>query len=395
MNKVIKGMKVIPVEGKEKIEKGVVVIKDGKFQEVGVEGEIQIPSGSEVIELNSDLTVLPGLIDSHIHCLMDASGDPFKQLSENNDAYNVLQAAKNLNKALSAGITWVRDLGGKDYLEIGIKNGVENGLFKGPRMKIAGKTICMTGGHGYKTGREADGVSEVKKAAREQLKAGADVIKIMATGGVMTEGVEPGSPQLSREEIEAAVEEAHKAGRKAATHAQGTEGIKNAVLAEIDSVEHGIFLDDETIELMLEKDVFMVPTLAAPYWIIEAGEEKGVPEYAVKKSRDVMQSHQKSFKKALDAGVNIAFGTDAGTPFNLHGKNTFELKMMVEAGMTQMQAIESATIKSAELLDIEDKAGSITEGKIADMLIVKGDPSEDIEEIFNVEAVYKEGEKII
>ncbi|NLY50521.1 MAG: amidohydrolase family protein, partial [Firmicutes bacterium] len=223
------------------------------------------------------------------------------------------------------------------------------------------------------------------------LRAGADVIKLMATGGVMTPGVEPGSPQFTYEELKAGVEEANKAGRRTASHAQGTTGIKNAVLAGITSIEHGIFLNDEVIELMLERGTYLVPTLVAPYWIVQKGRAAGIPDYAVRKTEAVIDAHMASFRKALAAGIRIAFGTDAGTPFNEHGANTFELQLMVENGMSPMQALETATRSSAELLGISDKVGTLEPGKIADVVVLSGDPLADITAVRNVKGVIKEG----
>jgi imidazolonepropionase-like amidohydrolase len=208
----------------------------------------------------------------------------------------------------------------------------------------------------------------------------------------MTPGVEPGSPQLTLEELKAGVEEAGKAGRRTASHAQGTTGIKNAVLAGITSIEHGIFLSDEVIELMLEHGTYLVPTLVAPYWIVKKGRAAGIPDYAVKKSEDVIEAHLASFRKALAAGVKIAFGTDAGTPFNEHGANTFELELLVENGMTPLQALEAGTRVSAELLGIEDKVGTLEAGKLADVVVVAGDPLADIKAVRNVQVVVKEGQ---
>jgi imidazolonepropionase-like amidohydrolase len=309
-------------------------------------------------------------------------------------AKTTLRGAANLKKLLKSGVTFFRDMGGYEYIDIELKKSVNEGFIEGPEFLVSGKVLTMTGGHGYLMGRECDGVDEVRKAAREQLKAGADVIKIMATGGVMTPGVEPGSPQLTKEEIQAAVEEAHKAGRKTAAHAQGTTGIKNAVMAGIDSVEHGIFLDDEVIEMMVEKGVYLVPTLVAPYFIIEYGEEGGIPAYVVEKSKRVMESHLESFRKAYKAGVKIAMGTDAGTPFNYHDKSAYELKLMVEAGMKPMDAIVSSTKVAAELLGIEKDYGTLEQGKVADFIVLKDNPLENIETLLQVERVYKKGKLV-
>jgi len=385
-------MRLVDVENEEIIEDAVFTVEDDKFNFVG-NSEKDVDDFDEVVNFGGK-TVIPGLIDAHIHSLFDASGDPFGSLEAESASMITLKAANFMKKTLEAGIVAIRDMGGVDYLEMGLNEAIKSGLSKGPRMQLSGKLITMTGGHGHQFGREVDSPHEARKAAREQLKNGVDLIKIMATGGVMTEGVQPGAPQLTEEEMRAAIIEAHKAERKTATHAQGVEGIKNALRAGIDSIEHGIFLDDEAIELMVHNDVFLVPTLAAPYWIIDAGVEKGVPEFAVEKSKAVIESHAKSFQKAREAGVKIAMGTDAGTPFNKHGKNKFEIKMMVENGMKPIEAIKAATMGGAELMELTDKLGSISEGKLADMVVVDGKPDQDIEDIYEVAEVYKEGKKV-
>jgi len=392
MKKLFKNMRLVDVENEKIIEDAIFTVEEGKFSFVG-NSEEEINDFDEVVNLGGK-TVIPGLIDAHIHSLFDASGDPFGSLEAESASMITLKAANFMEKTLEAGIVAIRDMGGVDYLEMGLNEAIKSGLSQGPRMQLSGKLITMTGGHGHLFGREVDSPHEARKAAREQLKNGVDLIKIMATGGVMTEGVQPGAPQLTEEEMRAAIIEAHKAERKTATHAQGVEGIKNALRAGIDSIEHGIFLDDEAVELMVHNDVFLVPTLAAPYWIIDAGVEKGVPEFAVEKSKAVIESHAKSFQKAREAGVKIAMGTDAGTPFNKHGKNKFEIKMMVENGMKSIEAIKAATMGGAELMELTDKLGSISEGKFADMVVVDGKPDQDIEDIYEVAEVYKEGKKV-
>jgi imidazolonepropionase-like amidohydrolase len=236
----------------------------------------------------------------------------------------------------------------------------------------------MTGGHGHWVGREADGPDDVRKAVREQLRAGADCIKLIATGGVMTPGVDPRSPQFTEEEMRAGVEEAHKAFRVVGAHAQATEGIKNAVRAGVDSIEHGIYLDDEAVALMRERGTVLVPTLIAPVQISRHGIAAGVPAFMVEKSDRVQSVHRESFTRALHAGVRIAMGTDAGTPFNRHGANAEELALMVAAGMTPAQALVAATRTAAELLGLAEQTGTLAPGKQADLLVVEGDPLSEI-----------------
>jgi imidazolonepropionase-like amidohydrolase len=279
---------------------------------------------------------------------------------------------------LEAGVTTVRDMGGRDYVDLAIRDGIESGLLQGPRMICSGRLICMTGGHGWQFGREASGVDDVREAVREQLKMGVNFIKLIATGGVMTKGVDPGATQFTLEELMAGVEEARKAGRRTATHAQGTEGIKNSLWAGINSIEHGFFLDDEAIELMLEMNAYLVPTLNAPYQIVKGGVKGGVPRYAVEKSKAVMKSHFQSVRRACKSKVPIAMGTDAGTPFNRHGENPKEMELLVKAGMTLMESIVATTKIASEVLGLGKKVGTLEKGKLADLIVVDGDPIKDI-----------------
>lgn len=378
----------------EKYENAYFIVEDKKIIEVGNVDNISNQDNLNIVDL-SGKTVMPGLINSHVHITMEPIGDPVSLMANESAAKTALRGVSNLKKHLHSGTTFFRDLGASDGIDFDLRDAVSEGLIEGAEFLTAGKCLTMTGGHGWFIGREADGVDEMRKACREQLKAGADVIKIMATGGVMTKGVEPGSPQLSMEEMKAAVIEAHKAGKRTATHAQGTEGIKNAILAGIDSVEHGIFLDDEVIQLMIENGVYLVPTLVAPYFIVENGVEAGIPKHAVDKSNYVMKFHQESFKKAYKAGVKIAMGTDAGTPFNLHDKAPYELKLMTECGMTPMESIVASTKSSAELLGIIDNYGTLEKGKFADFLVLDEDPTENLDTLFNLNSVYKLGKKVI
>lgn len=358
-------------------EKGTVVVEGKLLKFIGEAKNVSISRKDKVFDL-SGKTILPGLIDAHVHLCVDGSPDPITSLLRESIPQTTLKAADHARRTLEAGVTTVRDMGGKDYIDLAIRDGIESGMLPGPRMLCSGKLICMTGGHGWQFGREANGVDDVRAAVREQLKAGADLIKLMATGGIMTKGVEPGSTQLTLEELIAGVEEAKKAGRRTATHAQGSEGIKNALWAGVNSIEHGIFLDDEAIDLILEMKAFLVPTLCAPYHIIRAGVKKGVPAFAVEKSKAVMKSHWESVRKAHRARIPIAMGTDAGTPFNRHGENLKEMELLVKVGLTPMEAIMATTKTASEVLGLGDKIGTLEEGKLADLIVVDGDPLKDI-----------------
>lgn len=386
-----KGFTLIDGNGQAPVENAYFVVEDKKILTLG-RGQAPEHDGA-VVDL-SGKTVMPGLINAHVHITMEPVGDPTALMIKDSVAKTTLRGVANLKKHLMAGTTFFRDLGAPAGIDFDLRDAVKEGLIEGPEFLTAGKCVTMTGGHGWFIGREADGPEETRKAAREQLKAGADVVKIMATGGVLTKGVEPGSPQLTLEEMKTAVEEAHKAGKKTATHAQGTEGIKNAILAGIDSVEHGIFLDDETIQLMLERGVYLVPTLVAPYFIVENGVKAGIPQYAVDKSNYVMKYHMESFTNAYNAGVKIALGTDSGTPFNPHGSAPSEIKLMVQCGMTPMDALVSATKSSADLLGISKDYGTLEEGKAADFLVLDENPLDNLDTLFNIQSVYKLGRKV-
>lgn len=377
----------------EVIEKGAVVTNASTITFVGPAKKIKSSKKDEVFDL-SKKTILPGLIDCHIHLCLDGSPDPVTSIAKDSIPTLTLRSAHHARMTLEAGVTTVRDVGGKDYIDLAIRDGIESRLIQGPRMVCSGKLICMTGGQGWQFGREANGTDEVRKAVREQLKVGADLIKLMATGGILTKGVDPGSTQFTLEELKAGVEEARKAGRRTVSHAQGCEGIKNALRAGINSIEHGIFLDDEAIELLLEMKAYLVPTLSAPYHIVKAGTKRGVPAFAVEKSKSVMKSHFQSIKNAHQAKVSIAMGTDAGTPFNCHGENLKELELLVEIGLTPMEALMASTKTASEVLGLEKKIGTLEKGKLADLIVVDGDPVRDItllQKRDKILAIMKEG----
>lgn len=337
-------------------------------------------------------TLMPGLLNCHVH-VMDPVGFPTSYkftLME-----KAFYAQKNCEEYLKSGITTVRNLGAEQNFDLEIKKAINEGLIKGPHMICSGRVICMTGGHGCTNGIEADGVDECRKAARQQLKNGVDVIKVMATGGVMTKGVEPGSAQLTQEEMAAIIEEAHKAGRKTATHAQGTQGIKNALYAGIDSIEHGIFLDQECIDYMKAHGVYLVPTLVAPQCICDAGVEHGIADYMVRKANYVKDAHVDSFKRAYKQGVKIAFGTDAGTPFNYHSNCLWELELMEKYGVDRMDILKICTHNSADLIGVLDAYGTIEQGKMADLVLLNQNPLDSISNVRDIQKVIKDGEIVV
>ena len=343
----------------------------------------------------SGATVLPGLIDCHVHLIYTGSADPQTQMEKSRPQDLAVLALVNAQTSLRGGITAVRDCGGKDYIEFAARDACNSGRFLGPTVRAAGRMICMTGGHGNRIGRVADGVDDVVKAVREQVHAGSDLIKIMATGGVMTPGVDPQDAHYSAAEMKAGIAEGHRFRKPCASHAQGRDGILNAVRGGIDSIEHGIFMDDQCCEEMLEAGTTLVPTLAALRNIL-AHKDKGVPAFIVEKSERVAEQHKRSITMFYKAGGRIAMGTDAGTPFNHHGENAMELAFMVDVGIAPADAITISTRNAAELNRL-DRQGRLAEGCLADLLIVEGDPVEDIGRVArrrHHRAVIKSGQSV-
>ena len=375
-----------------------VLIRDSQIQSVGQAHSLRLPE-SPIEEIDAcGGYILPGLIDTHVHLTLEGiniardMAVPFSM--------RFYKSVEYMRRTLEAGITSVRDAGGADA---GTKTAVEEGVVSGPRMQISITPLTMTGGHAdfwMRSGNEfhvfpahpgmpdgrCDGLEGVLVKVREVLRAGAEVIKICATGGVMSPTDQPDFTQFSPEELAVIVREAaYRGGIKVMAHAQGSEGIKNAVRAGVHSIEHGVYLDDEAIELMLKHGTFLVPTMIAPIAVLEAGEEGGMAEHAVRKARQVVEAQADSFRRAHKAGVKIAMGTDAGVlP---HGTNLRELGLMVDAGMTPMEAIVATTRTAAECLGWQDRIGTVEAGKLADLVITKSDPLRDIRSLENTDNI--------
>ncbi len=364
-----------------------VLIDDGRIELVG---DASDENPDERIDVSGQF-VVPGMIDSHVHLMMDARPDA-ESVQGDSEATLAYRAAENLRNQAEAGVVATRDLGAPATVAIDARDAVANGSIRGPRVQAAGKNVVMTGGHGHWFGREADGPAEVRKAVREQLKAGADAIKCMATGGVLTTGAQTGAPELTPTELEALVDTAHTAGRSTAAHCHGTKGIKNAVEAGIDSVEHGTFMDEEGAEMMAERDTYWVPTLSALKGIVE-NSDAGIPEQAVAKGQDAAGRMADAWEYALDAGVPIAMGTDAGTPFNDHADAAQELAYMVEYGLDEAGALEAATVNAADLLGLDD-TGMVEAGYRADLLVLPANPLEDVGAWQTPERVFLGGEQV-
>lgn len=330
--------------------------------------------------VDADLTleaaaVTPGLINCHVH--VEFSGEPdVSVLVLTAPPAKTISATVNVRRSLEAGVTTIRDLGGAEGNAIELREAIAKGIVPGPTIVPAGKAICMTGGHGHFIGREADGPWDARKAVREQLKAGAGCIKLIATGGVLTRGAVPGQDQLSEEEMRAAITEARTHGLRVAAHAIGTNGIKNALRAGVTSIEHGHLLDDEAIELFIKHDAFLVPTLCAPKRIVENAGLGKQPDYVIRKAMELYDNMCTNITRARQAGVTIAGGSDAGTPYNYHQDYAYEVELMQALlGMSAQQALTAATETAGRLLDVA--AGVLAPGRPADVLLLDGDLEND------------------
>jgi imidazolonepropionase-like amidohydrolase len=363
-------------DGTASVRPARVLIEGDRIVAVGEAA--RAPGASQVAFAGA--TILPGLIDCHVHLVDEGVADATTRDAEP-AAMRVLRTADHARRTVEAGFTSVRDVGGREHLEFGVRMAARAGLIRAPRMTLAGKIVSQTtAGARMWRGmyREADGPWDAVKAVREQIAAGADVIKVMATGAVLAPGHErPGAAQLSLEELRAVVEAAHRSGVPVAAHAHGIDGIRNAVEAGVDTIEHGTHLheDKAVMKTMARRDVFLVPTLKALGFIADPP-GPGIPEEIVAKARERRGDRDATFKAALDAGVPIAMGTDAATPFNRHGENADELGLMVSLGMTPAQAITAATASAAKAIRSAD-VGSLAAGKLADIAVWDGDPLED------------------
>jgi imidazolonepropionase-like amidohydrolase len=369
-----------------------IVIEDDRIAAIESAGATKTLTSATTVVDGGSLTVVPGLINMHAH--LDSMCGPDFAITARlaTEGASALAAAHNAWVTVRSGVTTVRDLGNPFAVAIAVRDAIERGLLRGPRIIAAGRLICMTGGHGWYIGIEADGPHEMRKAVRENLKAGADCIKVIATGGVLSPGVEVEHSQLELDELEVAVSEAHRAGRRVAAHAIGADGVKNALRAGVDTVEHGCYLDAEAIALFLSMNAVYVPTLSAPHWLREHRAE--LPPYAARKTDAVYQAHRESFAAALKAGVRIAAGTDAGTPFNHHDLFAHELRLMHELGMSAEDVLLSATSRAAAALGLEAECGTLAPGRSADIVLVDGDPRSDVRALERVRMVFARGRAI-
>jgi len=395
----IKAGRLIDVRFGRTLTDQAILIEGDRIKEVGSSQTVSAhaPTGARVIDL-SNSTVLPGLIDCHTHLTFDPSHSGYAALGISIPR-EALYGAKNAKVTLEAGFTTVRNVGAGGYSDIALRDAIDAGDVPGPRIDAAGPGIGVSGGHfdnsllapefHHSSDSIADGVPALMAKVREEVKYGADVIKIAATGGVLSKGDSPEATQFSDEEIRAVVVEAHRLGRKVAAHAHGAAGIKQAVLAGVQSIEHGSFIDEEGIRLMKEKGVYLVPTLYLADWFIENYQRLRVPEFMVEKAKVVMPAARQNIARAFKSGVKVAFGTDAAV--YPHGLNAREFAVMVKLGLTPMQSMQAATVNAADLLGWSDRVGSIEPGHFADIIAVNGDPVADVTVLEHVAFVMKGG----
>jgi len=389
MTSAITNATLIDGTGAPPVRGATVVIDDERISAAGA--GIEPPRDATVIDAGGR-TVMPGLIDSHVHLYGRVQSMQERMLTP--PSLQLFYGARNARRTLDAGVTSARDAGGSP---LGFKMAIERGLIPGPRLRISVGALSQTGGHGDGTmpsgvnpggiggtrGSEwpntlVDGPEEVRLAVRKLLRAGADFIKLCSTGGVMSPADEPAHTQFTPDEIAVMVYEARSQGKTCMAHAQGTEGIKNALRAGVESIEHGIYVDDEAIDMMKRSGAFLVPTLVAPVWVLRHAERApgSVLPQSVRKTKTVMEDHKRNIAHAIESGVRVAMGTDSGVGH--HGSNAEELQLMVECGMSAMDAIVASTKTASECIHMQHDVGTIEPGKFADILLVDGDPLDDI-----------------
>lgn len=361
------------------IEPATVIVRDTKIHAAGLSRTIAIPRGATRVN-GRGLTLLPGLIDCHVHLCWRGEADVVKAVEQETPIETLLKASRSAGQTLEAGVTTVRDVGSRDHLIFALKKAIDNGLTPGPRIIGAGLAICMVGGHLRRViAQEVEGVEQVRQVVRQQIVAGAEVIKVIASGGVLTPGTSPEQAQMTLDELSAAVDEAKRAERKVAAHAHGASGMKNAIHAGVHSIEHATLMDEEAAGLFEKHAVYMVPTLSALATTGACRRGCGIPDDALEKAKAMTKRHQSSFRQAHQRGLLIAMGTDAGTPFNYHGDNAQELERMVAYGMSPMEAILTSTSAAARLIGIDDQVGTIEPGKQADIVLIEGNPLKKID----------------
>ena len=401
MKQAIKCGKLFDSQNGKVLEDKVVIIEDKTIYDVIDLREFAQEPDMEVIDL-SDKFVTPGLTDLHVHSGMNGEGNDRMDLLHHTPAELTLYSLKNVQQDLYAGFTTLRDCGSQAFVSVALRDAINKGDFEGPRMFVSGYALGSTGGHAdshYAPGVTCtaeehpiiDGPDSARKAARFNLKNGADFLKFMSTGGVMSKGTTLGAQQLCDDEIAAIIEIANLYGVHTATHAHGTNGIKAAVRAGVTTVEHGMILDEEAIELMLEHGTYLTPTIIAAERICVKGPEMGLTPWMVEKANQALSHHEWGFRQCLEKGVPITFGTDSATPYNYHGKQGYEFELLQRFGMDPHKALVAATMTNAKVLGVDKTQGSVEKGKVADLCAWSCDPMEDVKTMKNCLFVMKEG----
>ena len=394
---VIRPARVLDVRTGQLRSGQALVVEAGKIVQVAAAGEVNPAAGDVTIEL-PQATVLPGLIDMHTHLTFDLSSLGYQGLGIST-AREALHGARNARRTLEAGFTTVRNLSANDYADVALRDAIADGDVIGPRIVASGPALGITGGHcdenllppafHFEGGGVADGIAAVQHKVREVIKYGADVIKVCATGGVLSKGDDPNASQYTLEELKAIVADAHRLGRKVAAHAHGAQGVRWASEAGVDSIEHGHLMDDAAIATLKKNGTWLVPTLFLGEYMNEHMAQSDIPEFSKQKMRDVTAAMQSNVGKAFAAGVKVAFGTDAAV--YPHGLNAGEFHVYVKLGMTPLAAIQTATLNAADLLGWSDRTGALEPGKWADLIAVDGDPTRDVTVLEHVRFVMKGG----
>lgn len=411
---IIKGGKLIDGTGGSPVEKSVVVVEGSKIGFVGKDGEFPMLNRDDIEIINAEgKTIMPGLIDTHVHIYRNGGSREFRSLPiYNNDLTLAMKSIPLLKRTLEMGITTLRDGGsGWNWLEVALRDAIDRGDIVGPRFFTSGYHLTVTGGHGYfmppwlpnineQSSVQCDGPEEWRKAARLQIFNGVDNVKLVASRGFLSTiraGDVPTAAQASLEELKAAVDEAHKMGKKSSAHANGHQPIITAIEAGVDSIVHGFGMDEECAEMMVKKNVFLEATTLTIRRLMEFGSGE-MPDAMVERATEYWKIKEKEFRMILKKGVKISFASDMGMPYLYHGENARELNSLVELGMTPMAAIVSATNTAAQVIGIDDQVGTIEVGKIADIILIDGDPLKNMEILQaedKIKMVMKEGKIII